>query len=261
MSRFANLEFDDAKQQRRRAEADAGSPARDATHFYGRGQQAWLNGDFEVALREFSRSLEQHSAFYEGWFGQVRMLIELGEFEEALLWTDKALELFPEHPSLLAAKAVAWCRAGALDKALAYSDNAISQKGAGPTVWLARAEVMFARRSSTAEHCLRNAVNTAGTSVPMVRLEAGRLLLRAGKYLAAMDHLRQASADLPKSALLWLEIGRGQVALGVPEAETTLTQCLTLRPGWGAAKRALERYRRRGLFGRLRGLFRRSFGG
>ena len=36
----------------------------------------------------------------------MRMLIELGEFREAKLWADKALERFPHEPELLAAKAV-----------------------------------------------------------------------------------------------------------------------------------------------------------
>lgn len=48
------------------------------------GDQAlgyWLAGDFETALRNYSRALEQNSAFYAGWLGQVLRLIELGDLE------------------------------------------------------------------------------------------------------------------------------------------------------------------------------------
>ena len=82
-----------------RARAAAqGAPPRDAEYFLEQAEKCFLAGDYELALRNFSRSLEQNPAQFEGWFGQVRMLIELGEYEEALLWADKALELFPEHP-------------------------------------------------------------------------------------------------------------------------------------------------------------------
>ena len=205
--------------------------------------------------------LEYNSALFEGWFGQVRMLIELVEYEEALLWTDKALELFPDHPELLAAKAVASNRSGALGKAMAYSDNAISRKGVTPYVWIARAETLLTRNRRTAEHCLSNALSIAGNSSALARLESGRVLLQAGHCLKAMEYLRVAVTDSPESALAWLELGRCQAALGLPAAEMTLSQCLTLRPGWHAASRALLRYQKRGILSRIKALFRRLFGG
>jgi len=260
MSRFENLEFDD-KVARRANAAAPGAPLRDATYFHVEAEKAYLAGDFEVALRNYSRILEQNSALFEGWFGQVRMLIDLTEYEEALLWADKALELFPNNPELLATKAVAANRSGAMDNAMALSDNAISRKNVTPYVWLARAEILFARNSRTAEHCLRNAVSIAGNSIARVRLECGRILLQAGKCLNALDYLTQAVTDLPASALAWLELGRCQAALALPAAQTTLSQCLSLRPHWILAMDALRHYNSRGFFGRIKGLFRRMFGG
>ena len=259
MSRFAHLEFDD-KRRAGTAPGGKGSPIRNAPYFQAVADRAYLAGDFEVALRNYSRALEQDAAFFEGWLGQVRMLIELGEYEEALVWADKAMEMFPEHPDLLAAKSLASCRIGALDKAIAYSDNAISKKGAGSYVWLARAEALLARNKSTAEHGLRVAVALAGTTAPIVQMECGRTLIRAGSYLAALDYLRAAAAALPKSALAWLALGRCQTALGLPEAEAALSACLSLRPDWDAAKSALEHLHKRGIFSRMRAAFRRVFG-
>jgi tetratricopeptide (TPR) repeat protein len=76
------------------------------------------------------------------------MLIELGEFREAKLWADKALERFPNEPELLAAKAVALGRSGDLQGALAFSDASIEERGDTPYVWLARGDVMLARAES-----------------------------------------------------------------------------------------------------------------
>ena len=256
MSRFENLEFGEAKPRSIKGGAD-GTPTRSAAYFLEQAEKLFFAGDFELALRNYSRALEQNAAEYDGWFGQVRMLIELGEYEEALVWADKALELYPEHPDLLAAKAVASIRTGDLEKAMAYTDNALSQKGATPYVWLARAEVLLVRGSATATHCVSNAVASAGNAAPRVELEAGRTLLRAGQCGPALGHLRKAVGFLHDSALAWLELGRCQAALGFPEAAMTLSQCLTLRPNWSPARAALRRFQKRGLFSRVAGFLRR----
>jgi tetratricopeptide (TPR) repeat protein len=258
MSRFENLEFGEAKPGPLRTGGAEGTPVRSAGFFLEQADKQYLAGDFELALRNYSRALEQNAAEYEGWSGQVRMLIELGEYEEALMWSDKALELYPEHPDLLAAKAVAACRTGDLEKALAYTDQALTQKGATPAVWLARAEVLLERGSATAKHCVSNAVANAGNAAPAVELAAGRTLLRAGHCGLALGHLSKAVGFTPGAALAWLELGRCQAALGLPEAAMTLAQCLTLRPGWSPARDALDRFQRRGLLARVRSFLRRK---
>lgn len=85
------------------------------------------------------------------WTGQVRALIELGELREATLWADKALDRFPDHTELLAAKAGALGRSGFLDEAIAFSDASIEQRGDTPYVWLARGDVLLARREPRAD--------------------------------------------------------------------------------------------------------------
>jgi len=258
MSRFSHLEFEEKGTPK--AQGPQGEPVRDERFFHERAKAAWLAGDFEEALRNYSRALEKNSAFYDGWFGQVRMLIELGEYQESSLWADKALELFPEHPELLAAKAVACARDADIDKAQAFSDNAISKRGATPYVWLARAEVLLLRRSNMAETCIRNAISLANTAAPIVRFEAGRLLLNSRSYLSAMEYLRPAVKEMPKSALVWYEFGRCQAALGFPEAEVAFGQSLKLQPGWAEAQAALSQFKERGLMGRIRAAFRRLRG-
>jgi tetratricopeptide (TPR) repeat protein len=258
MSRFSRLEFGQ-KNSAGKSEA-AGEAIRNELFFYERAQSVFLAGDFEEALLNFSRALEKNSAFYEGWFGQVRMLIELGEYREAKMWTDKALELFPEHPELLAARAVACAKDGEISKAQAYSDNAVEKQGITSYVWLSRAEVLFARKSKMAETCLRNAIGIAGNNAPFVRLEAGRLLVRNENYSSALEYLRQAVNELPKSALAWYTLGCCLARLGMPEAENIFDQCLRLRPGWAPAQSALDRFINRGFFGKIGSSWRRLFG-
>jgi tetratricopeptide (TPR) repeat protein len=266
MSRFSHLEFDGKRDPGSKGGADGaqksgtGEPVRDAHFFYERAKGFWLAGNFEEALANYSRTLEKNSAFYEGWLGQVRMLIEMGEYPEAKIWSDKALELFPEHPELFSAKAIACVRDAEFDKAQAYCDNAIQKQGATWYVWLARAEVLLARRSRMAQTCLANAVNQAKGDAPLVRLEAGRVLARYQHYSSALEYLRPTIGDFPKAALAWYELGRCQARLGMPEAERVLNECVKLRPGWVLPARERDQFWRRGLGSRLSCFFRRLFG-
>ena len=109
MSRFINLEFgDESNEQRRQGE---GAAIKDEGHYLAEARAAFENANFEQGLRFYSKVLEFNPKNAAAWTGQVRMLIELGEYREAKLWADKALERFPNEPELLAAKAVALGRA------------------------------------------------------------------------------------------------------------------------------------------------------
>src|SRR3989454_9561242 len=110
------------------------------------------NGLFEEALRLYAKVLEFNPRNAVAWTGQVRMLIELNEFEEAKKWADKALERFPDEPELLASKAVALARLGDLQAAMVYSDASIGERGETPYLWLARGEVQMARKEKRAEY-------------------------------------------------------------------------------------------------------------
>src|SRR5579871_5803430 len=102
MSRFSNLEFNENSGGELRPQA-----AKDERFYLAEAEEAFASGKFEKALRDYAKVLEHNPHNPAAWSGQVRMLIELGEFHEARLWADKALERFPRDPHLLAAKAVA----------------------------------------------------------------------------------------------------------------------------------------------------------
>lgn len=248
MDRFSQLEFDEKMPEKQKLQ---GEPIRDAAYFYREALQYWLGGDYEMALRNYSRVLEKNNTFFDAWSGQIYMLIELGEYNEAVLWADKALELFPEHPELLALKAVAFCRDAKMDKAIAYSDNSIGKDNTTATVWLARAEVMLTRKSTVAENCISKAVSMAGSITPIIKLQAARLIRNTGDYIQAINYLNDVVKALPKSALAWYELGICQAKLGRTEAKTTLKQCLKLRPDWDKAQTACNKYGKLSFFHRL----------
>src|SRR3989442_352829 len=131
---------------------------KDEAYYFAEARTAFENGNFESALRLYSKVLEFNPLNAAAWTGQVRMLIEMGELREAKLWADKALERFPHEPELLAAKAVALGRSGDLQGALAFSDASIEERGDTPYIWLARGDVLLAREESRADYCFEKAL-------------------------------------------------------------------------------------------------------
>src|SRR5438034_8678034 len=155
MSRFVNLEFGGESEDHSQDAQKALS--KDEAHYFAEAHAAFENANFESALRLYSKVLEFNPDNAAAWTGQVRMLIELGEFREAKLWADKALERFPQEPELLAAKAVALARTGDLQGALVFSDADIEERGDTPYLWLARGDVLLARAEARADYCFEKA--------------------------------------------------------------------------------------------------------
>src|SRR6266511_1346168 len=130
MSRFSNLEFNNGSEGESRRQVRTS----DADLCLAEAQSAFERADFEGALRYSAKALEHSPRHAGAWVGQVRALIELGEFAEASLWADKALEQLPTEPELLAAKAVALARGGDVEGAIAFSDSSIAEHGDTPYV-------------------------------------------------------------------------------------------------------------------------------
>jgi tetratricopeptide (TPR) repeat protein len=255
MSRFVNLEFGGEEE----GHFEEQPALKDESWHLSEAQTAFVEGRFEQALRSFSRVLEFNPQNVTAWSGQVRMLIELGEFHEAKVWADKALESFPRDPELLAAKAVALGRTGDLNSALAFSDAAIEERGDTPYIWLARGDVLLARNEKRADYCFEKAHLLAPRDW-LVHWLAARIRFYYGKFAVALKVAQQALTLDSARAVLWLEVGRCQEALGLTAlAQASYEQALQLQPGCEDAARALRELRVPGFCGTLQGLWRRLF--
>lgn len=235
MSRFGNLEFE-SEPERVRASSGQGaqSLARDENHFLGLAQAAFESGHFEQALRHYAKVLEFNPRQPSAWTGQVRMLIELGEFDEARVWADKALAAFPNEPELLAAKSVALARLGDLAGAMSYSDAAVESRSNTAYIWLARADVLLARREKRADFCFEKALAAAHGHWFVLWLSS-RIQTFYKHFSRALKLAQQALAAEPARAVLWLQTGQCQLALGLAtQAQNSFEQALELDPDCGA---------------------------
>ncbi len=255
MSRFNSLEFGQNSE-----EFGSELPVHKDEDFYmAQAKEAFASAEFEQGLRSFAKVLEFNPKNAAAWTGQVRMLIELGEFLEAKLWADKALEKFPTEPELLAAKAVALGRLGDLKAALAFSDASIEERGDTPYVWLARGDVLLARAEKRAEYCLQKAIILAPADW-FIQWLASRIYSFYKKFSLALKHAQEALNLNPGNAVVWAQSGHCQLAMGlIVLAENSFVQARQLNPHCPEVHAALNTISNTGLlsktFGRLKQLF------
>lgn len=212
MSRFGNLEFGDSPQNDAQTQAQPG--VKDEPFYLREAVEAFENGRFEQALRSYAKALEQNPKSAAAWAGQVRMLIELGEFREAKLWAEKALALFPREGELLAAKAVALARSGDGKGALAFSDASMEVETSTPYIWLARGDVLLARKEKRAAYCFEKAILLARDHWIWPWL-ASRVHMFYRQSAQALKFAQQALALDAARAIIWQQLGRCEAALGL----------------------------------------------
>ena len=255
MSRFGNLEFSGEFEDLSRADSEL----KDESHYFADATRAFEDGRFEHGLRLYAKVLEFNPQNCAAWTGQVRMLIELGEFHEARVWADKALERFPNDPELLAAKAVALGRVGDLQAALAFSDASIEERGDTPYIWLARGDVLLARQEKRADYCFEKAQLLAPNDW-FVRWLGSRIHYYYKKFALALKFAQNALALDSVRSVVWLQLGNCQRAVGMTSAaQTSYEQAAQLDPNCREAQEMLVTLQHTGFLGSVGAAFRGLF--
>jgi tetratricopeptide (TPR) repeat protein len=225
----------------------------DAAHWMRQADQSRRRGMFEEALKFYSRAVELDRALVAGWVGQVRMLIALEEFNEAELWARKALELFRNHGDLHAARSQALCRMGDVKNGQIACDAALGQPGQSSYPWIARGDLMLARRDPVEQHCFEKAIHLDPDW--LVLLEIAAIYTYYRKHAKALSHLRRAVERAPDQAHVWFRQGECEMEMGLKKpARLSFKQCLDLEPKHQPARDAMrEMEQQRGFFSRLFG--------
>ncbi|MBK7404266.1 MAG: tetratricopeptide repeat protein [Phycisphaerales bacterium] len=241
--------------------ARTGTPVRTPEHDMLLAVEAYRSGKFEGALQLYTRALQGNRSLIQAWVGQVQMLVELGEYDEARLWSDKALELFKSNGELLAAKARACVRQGDRAAAMAASDESIRSAGSSAMRWQSRGEVLLDRRGERARTCFDKSIAEAQSDW-FDRVVIARAYLHYDRAAPAHEFAQAAVRLEPGHHYAWLVLGRCQEALGwLKEAEASYGRSLDLPGEPTEARRAMTDLQSKGrsarLGRRLGGLFRR----
>jgi tetratricopeptide (TPR) repeat protein len=218
-------------------------------------------GRFEHALQMYTKALGKNQSLTAAWVGQVQMLVELGEYAEARLWSDKALELFRNSGDLLAAKARACLRQGDSAAAIECSDASLQSPGASPLRWEARGEVLLRKNAARARDCFDKAL--ADPSADWFdRVIIARVYLYHGRGVLAMEMAQAAVGLKAGHGYCWFVLGSAQEQIGWPDqAATSYQRALDLCPTLTQSKDALRTLRSRSfsqrIWRRIGGMFQR----
>lgn len=256
--RFSNLEFEQSVEPQSAAKPQSrGEPLPDAQHYMLRAREESSWGAYEPALRLYTRALNEDRAMIPAWVGQVQMLVQLGEVHEARVWADKALELFRDNGELLAAKAQACARLEDRTAALACSDGSLRAAGSSPWRWIARGEVLLAKKQKHAEECFQRAIAEPAADW-LDRVVIATVFLYYRRATNALFYLKKSLELEPAHGYTWYLLGECQTALGMNgPASDSYSKCLELRADFRPANNALDQIGGNGIIGVLRGWVRR----
>ena len=256
MNRFRKLEIETSTET---GAVDTGQsqPVVESTNWMKRADDCRRGGQYESALRFYSRALEDDKKLISAWVGQVQMLTMLGEHPEAEIWSRKALELFPSDGELMAGRAQALCRLGQMKPAFAAIDGAMNQSGSSAYRWMIRGELLLVGKQSTQKHCFDKAIQMDDDW--LVPVESALAYLHYKQPSNALNRARVGIERAPDSPYAWYIAGLCQAKLGLhTQARRSFKTCLELAPGHREAENQLQSMRAEGgLWKRIKSLWTR----
>lgn len=240
MNRFRKLEIETSSDAV--AHDHSVAPKEDSQLWMNRADADRRNGQYESALRFYSRALELQKDIVKAWVGQVQMLVMLGEYPEADIWSRKALELFPQDGDLMASRAQSLCRRGHVKAAYSSVDGAMSQPGNSGYRWTVRGELLLAGKQSTDRHCFDKALQIDDDW--LVATEIALIYLDYNQPSNAQNRARVGVERAPDSPYAWYVVGLCQSKLGLhDQARRSFNTCLELSPGHRGAEEKLQALR------------------
>jgi tetratricopeptide (TPR) repeat protein len=216
--------------------AAIGVPVRTETDDMSQAREAFRRGRFEPALRAFTGALGRNRSLVPAWAGQVQMLVELQEYAEARLWSDKALELFRNNGDLLAAKSRACLRQGDKVAAIACSDASMKSPGSSPSRWQARGEAMLSESAPRARDCFEKSLAEPEADW-FERVVIARAYLFHKRPGLALEYADAAAAMRPSEPYAWIVLGECRHAAGFSgRAQACYERALELDPSYAEAR-------------------------
>ncbi|CAN5207823.1 hypothetical protein BH09SUM1_BH09SUM1_07680 [soil metagenome] len=225
--------------------------------FLLQADEAFYLGDYRTSLRHYSRALQLENSQVYPWIGQISSLIELKQYKEAELWSNRALEQFPEDGSLLSQRGRVLALTGNLKRAIGVSDYA-TQKGGTEWSWLARGEILLEANDSNALFCFEKAAEIAGKEDWRIPALAARAYMRRRQWANAEQFLLRAIQLNGHNFFIWFQLAQVLLELNFTDrCRDALSRVMQLKPDFRPARELEMRLYRRPFFKRVMGVFKR----
>ncbi len=259
MGRFSKLESGTAprKLEEERSRIEEAQKTReveekyDAPYYIKLADQYFFYGEFDKALRYYSRALQMENSIPYPWIGQIFSLLEMGQTKEAGIWVTRALEFFPENSDVIALQAVVFAYRGMLKRAIGASDFAMS-KGSGIYTWIARGEVLLIAEKKAAHFCFEKAMELTDHEDWRTPMRIGLIYYKHKQYSYALDFFKRAVHINVTNYYLWYHIGQSNYHLGFNnKAREAFERSLEHNPDFKQAKAALVKTVKSSIFSRI----------
>jgi tetratricopeptide (TPR) repeat protein len=217
-----------------------------AVDFYNLGRSAMLQENWYAAAESLLECVRLNSAHAEGTAALAECYYELGEFDQALVWTRKARTLSRGSISLANLEASTLIALGRLDQAQAVIDEILSREPYNLEALFAGAELDVARgRSSDAVIRYREAARRFPDD-RRILLSLALTLCSLGDTEAARPYIERALLQHREDHRVYyyaayIEARAGRLAEAIGYAE----QALSFRPGYKSARSLLASLRYR----------------
>lgn len=141
-------------------------------------------------------------------------LANLGLYEEALHWFDRALDVNPDNAAALSSKGNALKSLGRLPEAIGCHERAIELLANDAKLWVNKAAVFFdMKRHHDAIACLDRAIELNPLE-PLAWINLGNALHATGRAAEAIDSFDHAIGLNPRSADAWTNRGANLAKVG-----------------------------------------------
>lgn len=212
----------------------------DPPYYLEMANRFYYDGNFDEALKHYSRVLHIDRENLTAWIGQSKCLVKIGELNEAKIWVEKALSMAPADPELLSVKAYLLMKSGIVEDAMACSDMALKGAYNSPYIWIVRGLLLLAQNNGQlSRYCFYKA-EEAGKNEAGVFYEIADHLMENGAYILAVDYFKKAVDLNPQLFLAWTQMGQAFEKLDQRyKAQFAYERALEVKPKFAQAANRL----------------------
>lgn len=214
----------------------------DRQHYEQRADDAFYSGDFQTALRQYSRAMTEDNNSPGPWVGQVLALAGMKQHKEAAVWASRAAAMFPQEPRVLSVQGLTLACNQAPQRAISCSDTALKYvtRDTEAFVWAVRGRILSLSDNANSSFCFDKALELKPADDWKVPAWIGMMLLDDRKFSRAAHFLSKAIEINPSNGHLWVSLGKAHAHSGMNEqAMKAYRSALELNPNDRAAETAI----------------------